>query len=152
MFPRRSAIVLTAEVALVLILASAGPGCGGDPPEYDKAANYTPESLAQELIIRYRALNPDSRTSSRRPKNKKSKADSAARPDLDKKGAVRTPKKRASATIDEVLDDIDSKIALVKGTSPAETTKKMNETIASDGSLTDGEKKTLTELVGRLAD
>ena len=152
MFPRRSAIELTAPAAMVLILAIVGPGCGGDTPEYDKAATYTPESLAQELIIRYRALNPDSRTFSRRPKNKKSEAGSTVRAELDKKGAVRTPKKRASATIDDVLDDIDSKIALVKGTSPAETTKKMSETIASDGSLSDSEKKTLAELVGRLAD
>ena len=144
--------MLTVAAAVVLTLPILGAGCGSEQLDVDKAATYTPDSLAQELILRYRALNPDSRTSTRRPKNKKSKADSAARPDLDKKGAVRTPKKRASATIDEVLDDIDSKVPLVKGSSPSETTKIMSETIASDGSLGDSDKKALTELVGRLAD
>ena len=61
--------------------------------------------------------------------------------DRKESGRPKATKKQAPATIDDVLDDIDSKIALVKGTSPAETTKKMNETIASDGSLSDSEKK-----------
>jgi hypothetical protein len=152
MFPGRSAIMLLATATLVLILPILGPGCGADVPEYDKAADYTPESLAQELIIRYRTLNPDVRTARRAPKNKKSGARNTAPDETDKKGAVRTPKKRVTTTIDDVLEDIDTKIELVKGTSPTETLRKMTQTIASDGSLSDSEKKALTDLVDRLAD
>ena len=47
-----------------------------------------------------------------------------------------------------MLDDIEYKISLIKETSPAETTKKMIEAIASDSTLADGEKKILTEHVG----
>ena len=73
-------------------------------------------------------------------------------PAVSKKSAPSATKKQASTTIDDVLEDIGSKIALIKGQSPTETAKKMSETIASDGSLDDSDKIALTELVGRLVD
>ena len=146
MVPRRSAIMLTVAATVVITLPILGAGCGSEQVEVDKAATYTPDSLAQELILRYRALKPDAKTASRRPIKKSAGAA------ISKKTAPPTTKKQGSATIDDVLEDIESKIALVKGSSPAETTKKMSETIASDGSLGESDKKALTELVGRLAD
>jgi hypothetical protein len=151
MLPGRSAITLTMAAAVVVTLPVLGAGCGRGPDEYDPAANYTPEAVAQELILRYRALSSDAKTSSRGPGRRMSAAAIAARDQADHKAKTRTTKKRGPTTIDDVLEDIDSKIALVKGTSRAETTKKVIETIASDSSLSDGEKKNLTELVGRLA-
>jgi hypothetical protein len=151
MFPGRSAIMLTMAAAVLVTLPVLGAGCGSGPDEFDKAANYTPEAVAQELMIRYRALRPDAKTSSRGPGRRMSAAAIAARDKADHKSKTRTTKKRGPTTIDDVLEDIDDKIALVKGTSRAETTKKVIETISSDSSLPDGEKKTLTELVGRLA-
>jgi hypothetical protein len=138
--------MLSVAAAVVLTLPFLGVGCGSEQVEVDKAANYTPDSLAQELILRYRALKPDAKTASRRPIKK------SAGGEISKKSAPSTAKKQGSATIDDVLEDIGSKIAIVKGSSPAETTKKMTEAIASDGSLGDSDKKVLTELVGRLAD
>ena len=146
MVPRRSAIMLTVTAAVVLTLPILGGGCGSEEVEVDKAATYTPDSLAQELILRYKTLKPSAKTASRAPSKKSSGGA------VSKKSAPSTTKKQDSPTIDGVLEDIGSKIALVKGTSPAETTKKMSEAIASDGSLGDSDKKALTELVGRLAD
>jgi hypothetical protein len=142
----RTAVMLTAAAAVVLVLPILSAGCGSGTVEIDQAANYSPESLAQELILRYRALKPDARTASLRT-IKKSSA-----PAVSKKTAPSTTKKHRAASIDDVLEDIESKITLVKGSSPAETTRKMIETIASDGLLSDSEKKSLTEIVGRLAD
>jgi hypothetical protein len=146
MVPGRSAIVLTVAAVVAFTLPILGAGCGSESVEVDKAANYTPETLAQELILRYRALKPDAKTPRRGPIKK---ASGAA---VSRKTAPPTTKKRGSATIDDVLEDIGSKIALVKGSSPAATTQKMTETIASDSSLSDSDKKALSELVGRLAD
>jgi hypothetical protein len=145
MVPGRSAIVLTVAAVVAFTLPILGAGCGSESVEVDKAANYTPETLAQELILRYRALKPNAKTPSRGPIKK---ASGAA---VSKKSAPPTTKKR-SATIDDVLEDIGAKIALVNGSSPAATTQKMTETIASDSSLSDSDKKALSELVGRLAD
>jgi hypothetical protein len=146
MVPGRSAIVLTVAAVVAFTLPILGAGCGSESVEVDKAANYTPETLAQELILRYRALKPDAKTPRRGPIKK---ASGAA---VSRKTAPPTTKKRGSATIDDVLEDIGSKIALVKESSPAATTQKMTETIASDSSLSDSDRKALSELVGRLAD
>jgi hypothetical protein len=146
MVPGRSASMLTVAAVVAFTLPIFGAGCGSEPFEVDKAANYTPETLAQELILRYRALKPNAKTPGRGPIKK---ASGAA---VSKKSAQPTTKKRGSATIDDVLEDIGSKIALVKGSSPAATTQKMAESITSDSSLSDSDKKALSKLVGRLSD
>ena len=51
-----------------------------------------------------------------------------------------------------MLDDIDNKLDLIKGVSRPEACRKMTDTISKDSSLTESDKKSLTELVGRLAD
>ena len=146
MVPGRSTVLLAVAAAVVLALPILGAGCGSEQVEVDKAATYTPESLAQELIFRYRALKPDAKTATRGSVKKSAGAA------VSKKSAPSATKKQASTTIDDVLEDIGSKIALIKGQSPTETAKKMSETIASDGSLGDSDKIALTELVGRLVD
>jgi hypothetical protein len=51
-----------------------------------------------------------------------------------------------------VLEDIDSKLGLIKGVARPEVCRKMTDAISKDSSLTEGDKKSLTELVGRLSD
>jgi hypothetical protein len=148
----RSVIMLTSAASVVLALSLSSAGCGSQPAEFDNAANYTPESLAQELVVRYRALNADTKKSKRAPARKLSDAAIAARDNADSKKKARTAKTIASTTIDDVLDDMKYKISLIKGTSATETTKKMIETISSDRELADSDKKSLTEHVGRLAE
>jgi hypothetical protein len=151
MFRSRSTMIIAVAAAVVFTLPVLGAGCGSGPTDFDKAANYTPEALAQELILRYRALNPTQQTSAARPRKKKAGA-GAPRAPISKKSTTRATKKSGPATIDDVLDDIEYKITLVKETSHDETTKKMIETILGDNSLPAADKKTLTDLVGRLAD
>ena len=54
-------------------------------------------------------------------------------------------------TIDDVLEDIDSKLGLIKGVSRPEACVKMMDAISKDNSITEGDKKSLNELVDRLA-
>ena len=65
MVPGRSTVLLAVAAAVVLALPILGAGCGSEQVEVDKAATYTPDSLAQELILRYRALKPDAKTAKR---------------------------------------------------------------------------------------
>jgi hypothetical protein len=47
-------------------LPALGLGCGPSEAQFDKAALYTPESLAQELAFRYNALRPEAKKSTRK--------------------------------------------------------------------------------------
>jgi hypothetical protein len=148
-------MVVAISAALTLVLPAIVPGCGPASPEVDKAALYTPESLASELVFRFRALNPDAKTSSRKPKPKddKSTAERLARSEkVEKKGASVKKKAAGPTNIDTVLDDIGDKLDLIKETPRPESCRKMIDAISKDNSLNEGEKKTLTDLVGQLAD
>jgi hypothetical protein len=148
----RSAIMFTTAAAMILALPVLGAGCGSTPAEYDVAATYTPGALAEELIVRYRALNSDAKTSKRGTTNKISAAAIAARNKVDRKSITRTTEKRGPTTIDDVIEDIGYKMVLIRGTPRAETAKQMIETISSDNSLAPSDKKVLSETIGRLAD
>jgi hypothetical protein len=148
----RSAIMFTTAAVVVLALPVLGAGCGSSPAEFDVAANYTPQALAEELILRYRALNPDAKTSRRGTTNKVSAAAIAARDKADRKAVTRTTKKRGPTTIDDVVEDIGYKMALIRETPRAKTAEQMIEAISSDSSLAPSDKKVLSEMVGRLTD
>ena len=138
----------------MLALPAIMPGCGTSTLEVDKSALYTPESLTSELVFRYQALNTEARASTRKLK---SRADKAAAEKLEhgtksqKKGGgvKKTPK--GPTTIDDVLDDIDKKLDLIKGVPRTEACRRMTDTISKDSSATESDKKALTELVDRLA-
>jgi hypothetical protein len=153
---RVSILMLAAASAiLMLVVAAIVPGCGPDGLEVDKAALYTPESLASELAIRFRALNPDAKTSKRKGQSRSDKAAAERREHGNKaqtKGGGVKKKAHGPMTIDDVLDDIDDKLDRIKGVSRAEACRKMTDAISEDGSLTPDEKKSLEGLVGRLAD
>ena len=76
-------VILLLLAPLVLV----APGCG-ESPTFNKDAEYTPESLAQELVSRYNALSPTGKTSkrARRPEKKAvgTKADGSARREFSK--------------------------------------------------------------------
>ncbi len=67
-------MLVAASTLLMLVVPAIVPGCGADDLEVDKAALYTPESLASELALRYQALNADAKKSTR----KLSRSDKAA--------------------------------------------------------------------------
>ncbi len=149
----RRTVLLASASAFVMTLVMTEPGCSPEPMEHDQSANYTPESLAQELVFRYRSLQPDAQISKLPPRRKSTDKADSARPPVSKKSAEKkTAKKAVSTTIDDVIEDIESKISLIKGSSKVETTKKMIETISADRTLKDADRTTLTELVGRFDD
>ena len=59
-------MVVAASTVLMLVLPAIVPGCGPGSLDVDKAALYTPESLASELAFRFRSLNADAKTSTRK--------------------------------------------------------------------------------------
>jgi hypothetical protein len=159
MFTRRHAILLALATSLVLTLLSpiAGTGCGPGAPDVDKAALYTPESLAQEFALRFGTLNPDAKkvkpSARSKPMSAKAVAARDAADQAKKKVVGATTKKRTGPpTIDDLLADIDNKLNLIKGTSRSDACRRMIDTISQDGSVTASDKKTLTELVGRLSE
>ena len=141
----------TAAVVLALGLLVLGAGCGARIPDVDKAAQYTPESLAQEVAFRYRALTPETKKAPTRSRSRsrpsKTVADMEKAEKLQKKGATTaTTKKRSGPpTLDELLDDIDDKLDLIKGTSRSDTCRQMVETISKDNSLSQSDKALLSE-------
>jgi hypothetical protein len=151
--PHRTA---AAAVVLGLVQSASSPGCGPGQPEFDKAALYTPESLAQELVLRYGALNAEARKSTRKviPGSKAAKriAAVAQAAQAEKKGGnPEAAKKRTGPqTIDDVLEDIDAKIDKIPGTSRAGTCRQMIEVISKDGSLTEDDKTLLSEKLKEL--
>jgi hypothetical protein len=147
--------VVAVSMVLSLVLSAIMPGCGPAPLDVDKAALYTPESLASELAFRFHALTPDTKASTRKARSKsgESLADQIERARKSEKKGAGTKKKQAGpTTIDDVLDDIDIKLNLIKGTSRADACRKMIDTLSQDTSLKESDKKTLTELVGKLAE
>jgi hypothetical protein len=149
-------VLVAASTVLMLVVSAILPGCGSGNLEVDKAALYTPESLASELTYRFRALGADAKTSTRKVKSRSEKA-AAERLEraekIEKKGgSVKKKAAKGLTTIDDVLDDIDNKLDMIKDVSRTEACRKMTDTISKDSSLTEGDKKSLTELVGRLAD
>ncbi len=87
-----------AAMVLALALPALATGCGPGTPEVDKSALYTPESLADELAFRYRALKPDARKFSRargsRPPNPPSGPPTSTAPDRPRRRgeAPRSPR------------------------------------------------------------
>jgi hypothetical protein len=152
-----AAAAVAAAVVLGLTLSTLGPGCGPAEPQFDKTALYTPESLAQELAFRYSALNPTAKKSTRKmssgAKSAKRIADLEGARTAEKKGGntAATKKQTGPPTIDDVLEDVESKIDTIRGTSRAETCRQMIETISKDSSLTESDKQLLTEKLRELA-
>jgi hypothetical protein len=145
-----------AAVVLALGLTVLGPGCGAGTPDVDKAAQYTPESLAQELAFRYRALRPETKKASTRSRSRsrptRTIADMEKAEKLQKKAAgIATTKKRSGpATLDELLDDIEDKLDLIKGTSRSDACRQMVETLSKDRSLAESDKKLLSEKLNEM--
>ena len=153
MFAYRGGLALVVAAVVAVTLPMVGTGCNSGTVEVDRAANYTPDSLADELIFRYRALSVAAKTATYRGSDARSKSGKgASAPAVSKKSVTRSTKKKGANTIDDVLEDIDSKIDLISGTPRVATKQQMVEKVSRDPSLRDTEKQELTELIGRLGD
>jgi hypothetical protein len=147
-----------AVAAAVVLILSVVHGCGPGEPEFDKAALYTPESLASELASRYRALPTSARKSTRGTKSSADAETVLAHQESGEKARKKgvtteaTKKRTIALTVDDLLDDIGNKLGLIKGVSRTDACRKMIDTFSSDRALSADDRKALTELVGRLAD
>jgi hypothetical protein len=147
--------IRVAAVVLALLPPVLGLGCGPRALEVDKAAAYTPESLAQELAFRYRALTPEAKKASTRAKSKSTKSiaqlENAEKLQIKAKDVATTKKRTGPPTLDSLLEEIDGKLKLINGTSRSEACQKAIETISKDTSLTESDKQLLTEKLRELA-
>ena len=124
----RSAVMLAVAAAVVVALPLLTAGCGSDRSEFDKSVYYTPESLAQELITRYRALSATEQSADHRPSKEKWTTPGPEKGQMvSKKSTTKKRKNSSPAKIDGLLEDIEFKVALITETSPSETTKNMIE-------------------------
>jgi hypothetical protein len=134
-----------------LVLSTLISGCGSPALDVDKSALYTAESLAQELIFRYGALKPEARKSTRKFVSRSKSSDRTAALDrarqAEKKGgdAPATKKRTGPQTLDDVLEDIDSKIDRIRTTTRAQTCQKMIEALSTESSLTADDRKLLSD-------
>jgi len=146
-------LAAAASGVLTLVLAATVPGCGGpETVEVDKRAYYTPESLASELVFRYRALAADAKASTRKIQPGQSRAEQVERTrKVEKKGAGLKKKAEKSTTIDDVLDDINTELGRLKGMSRSDACGKMIDALSKDNTLAEKDKKTLTDHVSKMA-
>jgi hypothetical protein len=151
------AAVMSLSMLSSLSVMAIVSGCGGANLDVDKAALYTPESLAAEFAIGYKALSADTKATAVKIKarTKKDRAKPVFSENALKKGKrVATTRKKETKgppTLDELVEDVDSKIDLIRDFSRSESCGKMTEAISKDQTLDDNERKTLTELVAKLA-
>jgi hypothetical protein len=145
-----------AMVLLALGLSIAAPGCSSGAPEVDRSAFYTPESLAEELALRYRALKPEARKFTRPAASGSKAAKRAAELDrarqAEKKGGkAEEPKKRLGPeTLDDIMADVDSKIDKIPETPRPESCRKMIDALSKDATLSADDKKLLSGRLGEM--
>jgi len=123
--------------ALVVATAWLAPGCGSSN-EFDKAVEYTPASLAQELAIRVKALSPSARKAEKKRSTPKGKgaASPGFVPEPETKGQSKSQAKKAEvADLDDVLDDIEAKGRGIRSLPPAEVFNRTADALSADSSL-----------------
>jgi hypothetical protein len=152
-------MAVVAAAATVIGLAALVPGCGSSSVEVDKSAQYTPESLAAELALRFRALSPAAQATkrTRSARTEKGRTERLARSEQAKNkvlGGAPAKKKKgpSSSPLDDLLDDVENKVSLIPGMSRPEVCRKMVETIATDPSLAQTDREKLKELVNGMAE
>jgi hypothetical protein len=143
------AIAAAAFAAVVTLLGPVG-GCGPATPDAEPAARYSPESLAQELAFRFRALTPEAKKAKSRNRSRSSTAksiaalESAEKAQTKSKGAP-TEKKARVDTLDDLLDDLEGKLSTIKDISRLDACRRASEAISKDASLSDTDKKLLSD-------
>jgi hypothetical protein len=129
------------SLAAALILS----GCVAEP-EFSKQADYTPETLAQELAFRFRALSPSSRNAVKnRTAARKPTMESIDEKSQAKAQSKEATKKAPASNVDGVLDDIGSKAATIRGIPRGEVFQRAADAISKDTSLEEPDRRMLAE-------
>jgi hypothetical protein len=140
-------------VAAVVACAAAG-GCGSKD-EFDQAAQYSPETLAQELAFRYRALSPSARVVKKKrdvPNRKQGDVMKSRDEQSQVKSQTKAATKKApAASADDLLDEIDAKASRVAGRTRAQVFETMAEAIGKESSLEAADRETLAGKLREMA-
>jgi hypothetical protein len=135
------------------VLALAWSGCGGGAPEFAPETKYTPESIAQELIFRYRALGEgDQKITAAAGRGKASKAPSKER-NAEKVQAKSGEATKAAPvrTADSLLDEIAGKVRSLPTSPAADAFKKVADAVRADTTMTPAVRDGLTGRLDELA-
>lgn len=138
-------------LGLAVTLVALAISCAGEP-EFNRETRYTPQTVAQELVFRFKALPVAGKTSTKVRKARKS----APAPNAEEKGAVKSqakaaPKKQLARTVDDLLDDVEAKVGLITGMPRTEALKKVIEAVSVDRTLDPDDRKMLTTRLDEMA-
>jgi len=147
--PARIAQRLAASLAIAAAIACAAAGGCGSSAEFDKATQYSPETLAQELAFRYKALSPSAKAATKRrdvPNKKRGDVMKVSDEQSQVKSQAKAAAKKApAANVDEVLDEIDAKASKITGQARAEVFNKIADAIDKDASMEAADRQTLAD-------
>lgn len=136
---------MTLAAAVVFAWAAAG-GCGSKD-EFDAVASHTPESLAQELAFRYKALSPSARVAKKRrdvPSKKKGDPSKSHDEQSAVKAQTKEATKKALATnIDDVLDEIGEKASKITSQPRDKVFDQIADALSKDSSVEAADRETL---------
>ncbi|WP_422926320.1 hypothetical protein [Singulisphaera sp. PoT] len=140
----------TLTMAVVVSLLPWLPGCGGNDAEFSKETQYTPETLAQEFVFRYKSL-PE-----RRSNREKSKADAlekfkASVPDADearKSAKAEASKKGSAPTLEGLVAEFSTKLGSIPSLPRPEASKQFLSALSKDSTVKPDDLKAITEQLG----
>jgi hypothetical protein len=149
-------IFVASSMVVTVVSAAAAPGCGGAPPEFDKAAAHTPETLVQEFIQRYKALpqNASARTKAATSQVEKARAslpdpDAPSGKSAQKEAAVKSKMAPQAQTLDGLIATLDQRLGELDGVSKADAAKKAAELIEKAPEIKDEDRKVVLERLAR---
>ena len=148
--PRTLSTLLVGFVLLMSISVAPGSlsGCGPSEPVFDKATQYTPESLAQEFLFRYKGMNIKPKRAPAPSKRNKGKLTAQQEEKLATKSKEQTKTKKAgNATLEDLLEDIAKKAETVKNSTPSKVLREMAAIVSQDTFVPEVDKKILAERI-----
>ena len=152
---KSSSAVIIATVMLLSVTGSAMislSGCGSSEPVFDKATEYTPESLASEFLFRYKGMNIKAKRAPAPAKRNRGKLSPKQEEQLATKSKEQTKtKKAATSTLEELLDDIAKKAETVKSSTPSQVLREMASFVAKSTQVPVAVRKILVERVEGVA-
>lgn len=151
-FPDGFALALSMVLSLAMAVSIVNAGCGPGDPTFDKATQYTPESLAQEFLFRYKGMNIKPKRAPAPPKRSKGTMTAEQQEKLATKSKDQSKtKKQNSGTLDGLLEDIAMKAETVKDSTPSKVLKDVAAIVGKDTFVPEADRKILVERIEGVA-
>ncbi len=127
----------------VAVAVAVAPGCGPEAPKFDPATRYTPDSLAQELAFRLKALGP--RRSAARPSTRKAVGREVGK-------SAEATKAAPAETLDDLVAETARKANTIPGLPTAEALKQVADAIGRETSIAEPDRRRIAELLNHPAE